>query len=45
MLAAGRELASMEGMYAAPEGAATVVAARKFAEAGWIKPRESGGFV
>jgi len=41
MLAAGRELASMEGMYAAPEGAATVVAARKLRDAGWIKPEES----
>ena len=41
MLAAGRELASLEGIFAAPEGAATVVAARKLAANGWIKPRES----
>jgi threonine synthase len=41
MLAAGRELASLEGIFAAPEGAATVVAARKLAADGWIKPRES----
>jgi threonine synthase len=41
MLAAGRELASMAGIFAAPEGAATVVAARKLAAKGWIKPHES----
>jgi threonine synthase len=41
MLAAGRELASLEGIFAAPEGAATVVAARKLAASGWIQPRES----
>ena len=40
MLAAGKELASAEGIFAAPEGAATVVAARKLAEKRWIKPRE-----
>jgi threonine synthase len=40
MLAAGKELASAEGIFAAPEGAATVVAARKLAEERWIKPRE-----
>jgi threonine synthase len=37
MLAAGKELASLEGIFAAPEGAATVVAARKLAASGWIK--------
>jgi threonine synthase len=41
MLHAGRELASLEGIYAAPEGAATVIAARKLAASGWIKPEES----
>ena len=41
MLGAGRELASLEGIFAAPEGAATVVAARKLVTNGWIKPRES----
>ena len=41
MLAAGKELASSEGIFAAPEGAATVVAARKLAEGKWIKPQES----
>jgi threonine synthase len=41
MLHAGRELASLEGIFAAPEGAATVIAARKLAGSGWIKPQES----
>ena len=41
MLKAGRELASLEGIFAAPEGAATVIAARKLAALGWIKPHES----
>jgi threonine synthase len=41
MLQAGRELASLEGIFAAPEGAATVIAARKLASSGWIKPEES----
>lgn len=41
MLDAGRELASLEGIFAAPEGAATVAAARKLAAAGWIKPHDS----
>ena len=39
-LQAGRELASMEGIFAAPEGAATVCAARKLAASGWIKRNE-----
>src|SRR5712664_1555632 len=41
MLQAGRELASLEGIFAAPEGAATVMAARKLAACGWIKPEET----
>ena len=41
MLDAGRELASLEGIFAAPEGAATVSAARKLAASGWIKPQET----
>jgi threonine synthase len=41
MLHAGRELASLEGIFAAPEGAATVIAVRKLAASGWIKPHES----
>jgi threonine synthase len=41
MLAAGRELAALEGMFAAPEGAATLVAAKKLAAENWIQPGES----
>lgn len=41
MLHAGRELASLEGLLAAPEGAATVVGARMLAGSGWIKPHET----
>jgi len=41
MLQAGRKLASQEGIFAAPEGAATVSAARKLATSGWVKPHES----
>ena len=40
MLAAGKELASMEGIFAAPEEAATVVAARKLVKERWIKAHE-----
>jgi threonine synthase len=41
MLQAGKELASLEGLFAAPEGAATVSGARKLAAAGWIGPDET----
>jgi threonine synthase len=41
MLQAGKELASREGIFAAPEGAATVSAARKLAASGWIKPHQT----
>jgi threonine synthase len=41
MLQAGRELASLEGIFAAPEGAATVIATRKLAASGWMKPEET----
>jgi threonine synthase len=41
MLQAGKQLASHEGIFAAPEGAATVIAARKLAASGWIKPHET----
>ena len=41
MLQAGKELASQEGIFAAPEGAATVSATRKLAASGWIKPHET----
>ena len=41
MLQAGRELASLEGIFAAPEGAATVIGVRKLAASGWIKLEET----
>jgi threonine synthase len=41
MLQAGRELASLEGIFAAPEGAATVIGAHKLAASGWIKSDET----
>ena len=41
MLSTGRELARLEGMYVAPEGAATVVAAQKLAQRGWIRPDDA----
>jgi threonine synthase len=41
MLQAGKQLASHEGIFAAPEGAATVIAARKLAASDWIKPHET----
>ena len=41
MLQAGRELAALEGIFAAPEGAATVIAARKLAASAWIKPQDT----
>jgi len=40
MLQAGRELASLEGIFAAPEGAATVIATRKLAASGWISRKK-----
>jgi threonine synthase len=40
MFAAGRELAAAEGMFVAPEGAATLVAAQKLRAAGWIGAEE-----
>ena len=41
MLAAGRKLAALEGIFAAPEGAATVVVARKLVAEKWIEPDET----
>jgi threonine synthase len=41
ILATSKELAAKEGIYAAPEGGATVVAARKLAEKKWIKPDDT----
>jgi threonine synthase len=40
MLEAGRQLARLEGIFAAPEGAATAIAANKLAARGWIRPGE-----
>jgi len=37
MLEAGKELARLEGVFAAPEGAATLVAARKLAASKWLR--------
>ncbi len=37
---AGIELASLEGIFAAPEGAACVAAARKLLANGFLKPHE-----
>lgn len=41
ILVTSKELAAKEGIYAAPEGGATVVAARKLAERKWIKPGDT----
>ncbi|MGB7023671.1 MAG: threonine synthase, partial [Candidatus Acidiferrales bacterium] len=41
ILSTSKELAAKEGIYAAPEGGATVVAARKLAEKKWIKPDDT----
>jgi threonine synthase len=39
--AAVRELARLEGIFAAPEGAATVAAARQLYASGWLRPGET----
>ena len=41
LLAAQRELAAAEGIFAAPEGAATLAAMIKLKEQGWIEPHEN----
>jgi len=41
MLAAARDLAALEGVFAAPEGAATLVAARKLVVQKWLRPTDS----
>jgi len=41
ILQAGRELASLEGIFAAPEGAAAVAAARRLAADHWIRPQDT----
>jgi threonine synthase len=40
ILEAQRQLGAMEGIFAAPEGAATVAALKKLVEQGWVKPEE-----
>jgi len=40
ILDAQRELAQLEGLFVAPEGAATVAALRRLAARGWVRPRE-----
>lgn len=40
ILDAQQRLASMEGLFVCPEGAATLAAAVRLAEAGWIQPEE-----
>jgi threonine synthase len=40
ILEAQRQLASLEGIFAAPEGAATLAALEKLIEQKWIQPRE-----
>lgn len=40
ILAAQRELAVQEGLFAAPEGAATLAALKRLVEQGWIRPEE-----
>lgn len=41
MLEAGRELASSEGIFPAPEGGAAVAAARKLAGQKWLSPGDT----
>jgi len=36
-----RELAAMEGIFAAPEGGAAIIAARRLYQRGWIQPHET----
>ncbi len=40
MLQAQRELGALEGIFAAPEGAATLAALRRLLQQGWIVPQE-----
>jgi threonine synthase len=40
ILQAQKQLASLEGIFAAPEGAATIAALIKLEESGWVKPDE-----
>jgi threonine synthase len=40
ILESQRQLAGMEGIFAAPEGAATLAALKKLIEQGWVQPEE-----
>ena len=40
ILEAQREMASQEGIFAAPEGAATLAALKGLVKSGWVKPEE-----
>ncbi|GAB4503272.1 MAG: threonine synthase [Anaerolineales bacterium] len=40
ILEAQKQLASQEGLFAAPEGAATLAAAKELARTGWLQPHE-----
>ncbi|MFZ5822678.1 MAG: threonine synthase [Chloroflexota bacterium] len=40
ILESQKQLAAQEGLFAAPEGAATLAAAKELARAGWIQPHE-----
>jgi threonine synthase len=40
ILAAQKQLAEMEGIFPAPEGAATLAGLKKLIAAGWVKPQE-----
>ncbi len=40
ILEAQKQLASQEGLFASPEGAATLAAAKQLARTGWIQPEE-----
>jgi threonine synthase len=41
MIAAAKEMAAKIGVFAAPEGGATLVAARKLTESGFLKPSDT----
>ncbi|HLK14214.1 MAG TPA: threonine synthase [Fimbriimonadaceae bacterium] len=40
MVAAAKEMSAKTGVFACPEGGATLAAARKLSESGWIKPTD-----
>ena len=45
ILAALRELGRSEGLFVAPEAAATLAALRRLVAGGWVRPEEKGGLV